>query len=401
MIHFGLGGDDRDLILNHALHLDDALAAQLRYGIRQGDKILYQFSPEAFDRLRLIIYQSSRESSNLYMREAFTELLRYLDYSGGMDAPDAHEAPRNQRNEFIDELREALGEREFANLDEAEAFAKEYADRFNNTPSERLRGCTPHQTRSLITYEWDRPNAPILLNKDIPESHLEDVMYFQNTKILLTMLRDEKGAKITSAGNLNRAFAHRVGERCMDQSDIPWDLRQYRPNWNEQDYMPLHIPRVICGLARLIRKSKGKFYITKKGEKLLEPEAAGELYARLFLTYYRRFDMAYADLDMEAPGIQHTFGYTLFMIRRLAADWTLAGELAESVVFPAVEYELPLSTPYSGNRAFWFVCLRIFGPLMHFGLLESESEDGLRFKDKENTPVRITPLFDKLIQFNV
>ena len=65
----------------------------------------------------------------------------------------------------------------------------------------------------LLQAEWDQPGGPLWVNADLSLIDVENALNFQNTRILLGTLADEKdGVPATAAGNLNRQFARRMFE---------------------------------------------------------------------------------------------------------------------------------------------------------------------------------------------
>jgi hypothetical protein len=129
---------------------------------------------------------------------------------------------------------------------------------------------------------------------------------------------------------------------------------------------------------------------------LLADEQAGQLYNLLFLTFFRRFHLAYLDHRDEAPLVQDTLPISLFLVSRLMNDWVTVDEVVD-FLFPAqVRQQLPV--PAYGDIAVRLAYSRIVRPLLWLGLLEDRKwDEGSLAK----TELRKTELFDRVLQFNV
>lgn len=98
------------------------------------------------------------------------------------------------------------------------------------------------------------------------------------------------------------------------------DTIRFNKVLNEHDVRPLHIIRIICELARLVRRRKRKFLVTNKGQQLLGEQKAGELYTLLFRTFFRQFNLSYLDGLPECYGLQGTIAYSLYRLKKVGAS---------------------------------------------------------------------------------
>jgi hypothetical protein len=204
-------------------------------------------------------------------------------------------------------------------------------DRFNQRPDDALGGLSPHQVERLLQLDWGQEGSPLVLNRGLSLEELAPSRDLRNTRTFLRLLVEEDGTKLTTSGNLNRAFVRRM----MEEGDWVWFRgmapEEIRQVWNEGDFFSLHRLRVLADLAGLIRKLKGRFVVTKKGKKLLQDEGgAGELFAVLFETQFRKMNLAYLDRHPAGPEFQHTIGYSLFHLGEAARDWRTPEELVKT-----------------------------------------------------------------------
>ena len=64
----------------------------------------------------------------------------------------------------------------------------------------------------LLQADWEEVDGPLQLRADLQLAELEREPHFQNARILLQKLVEEKGADTTAAGNLTRSYAGQMLE---------------------------------------------------------------------------------------------------------------------------------------------------------------------------------------------
>jgi len=252
------------------------------------------------------------------------------------------------------------------------------------------------EIEKLLRADWQTPHGAIYVPDDLSVDEANRSVLFRNARTLVNALNESGGTRATGAGNLNRKF---VGE-MMEKIELPpktvLTIRRVNKVINEWDVWPLHITRIIVELAGLIRRHKCMFKAIQKKQHLLADEQAGLLYNLLFLTFFRRFHLAYLDNMNEAPLVQDTLPITLFMVSRLMNDWVTVDEVVD-FLFPAqVRQQFPV--PAYGDIAASLADTRIMTPLLWLGLLEERGQDE---RSWTKTELRKTDLFDRVLQFNV
>ena len=294
------------------------------------------------------------------------------------------------------EVEALLPELESLSLEEVNTRIGSIMDRFNQRPADAMGGLSPNQVERLLQQEWGQEEGPLGLNRGLSLEELAPSRDLRNTRTFLQLLVEEDGAKLTTSGNLNRAFVRRM----MDEGNWVWFRgmapEEMRQVWNEGDFFSLHKLRVLADLAGLIRKFKGRFVITKKGKKLLDDERAGELFALLFETQFRKMNLAYLDRRPAGPELQHGMAYTLFHLREAARDWRTPEELVEPLLLP---YVLEAMVPMPGSRRPDLILeTRVLDVLEGFGLLEMEERPG-RDPWLPERRYRTAPLYERFIAF--
>jgi hypothetical protein len=166
---------------------------------------------------------------------------------------------------------------------------------------------------------------------------------------------------------------------------------------NEQDVVWLNVLRHVLAMGGLIMRRKG-FRITRRGRELVADDRAGELYALLFETLFRKLNLQVLDNSDRHAGLQSTIAFSFYRLRTCARDWSPPEKLAsEAWLESAKDPPTPADQQY-GDMRHWSFHHRVLAPLVHFGLLE---ERELTAKEKWTRPVemRKAPLFDQFLRF--
>jgi len=403
-VTFRLTAENRDLIVDHAVAVNDELSKKLRWGIVEGKRLTFTFLLHEFLDLVDGLASEAGHASTRYLRRRFSRI--YDELARRLDAVLA--SPRDldtatligPHDEFHREIQEALKRESFGNLDEVNKRLQELSEARNRQPIPDFDGLSPLQVNQLIYGDWESQKAPVVLNRELSLNDLDRAEILTNARVFLCALLESNGTKATSAGNLNRKFVRQMVEMMSWPTGFLEDLRSFNKTWNEEDVFPLHILRVVLVLAGMVRKYKGSFRITKKGERLTQESAAGELFATLFQTFFRKFNLGYLDRCPECPSVQHTIAYSLFMVGRHATRWVSPQQLARKLFLPAVSAEIPLS-PYDIDDKALISETRILRPLTRFGLIECQHSEERALFRMPLACVRKTVLFDAFLNFNL
>jgi len=267
---------------------------------------------------------------------------------------------------------------------------------YNAAPQAELGGLSPVQVGELIYGDW-KSIGGLRLDEGCRNADLESARFLQVARLLLAAARDEGPLPATQAGNLPRRSVAQLVDRIPGSGEVLEVLRGPGGVLNEQDIYLLHIPRVVLGLAGLLVRRKG-FRITGRGRTLLDERRTGELFAELFRTFFRSFNLAYLDRGPAQPGLQRTVAFSIFQVGRHAADWGTAEQLADRVLLPDA---LDPSDPYFGSHtARWLLATRLLNPLVEFGLLERRLT-GTGPDWQRVSEFRKSPLFDRFIRVDI
>jgi len=287
--------------------------------------------------------------------------------------------------------------RSWENPGELRAFVARRMAAYNHTPQVELGGLSPDQAHQLLDGDWETTGA--LRVGTLSADDAGATPHLVEARALLGALCDAPlGA--TATGNLNRAALRTLRERGAGKDPEFDHLYTPGPNANELDFFLLHIVRVTCELARLLRRSRGTFRALKLGRELAAPARAGDLHRVLFFTFHRVFNLAYLDRMEENPALQHTIAFSWYQLGRLAADWGSCEAIAKDAVLPAAHPAPPPPSSYRLDDLPFQFRARVVRPLIQFGLLERRPLPGDvgRSRDFE---IRKTASFDLFLQFDL
>jgi hypothetical protein len=270
---------------------------------------------------------------------------------------------------------------------------------YNARPQGALGGLSPDEMAILLYGDW-REEGALRLTEDLPAAELSGAAILADARTLLTYVREQGPVKETAAGNLPRAVVASLlpSLRMLAQPESAVPLPPMKVV-NEDDILWLSVLRHTLTFGGLLIRRKG-FRITARGRVLLAEERSGELYATLFRTLFRKLDLRALDRWGEQAGLQSTVAFSFYKLRSCAQAWsspdTLAGSAwLETAQDPPTEWQ----AAHGDFRSSTFRH-RVLTPLVHFGLLEERrlpSEDWWH----EPVEVRVTPLFDRFLRFDL
>ncbi len=297
-------------------------------------------------------------------------------------------------------LQTLLDQGSFRSIDELNLALHDLMDAHNQQPDPEMGNLSPNQVNKLIYSKWEGSDSTVKLNEDIVLYDLQEARFLLNARIFLETLANQQGDTATAKGNLNRKFTKLMFERMHWRPGHKEDTIRYNKVLNEQDVWSLHVVRIICELAGLVRKRKRKFLVTNKARKLLADGKSGELYALLFRTFFRQFNLAYLGCLPECFGLQATVVYSLYRLKSVAASWQSPESLVQVILLPKVREQIQKSVS-AHIKLHWFIEARLVRPLEDFGLLECSYDDTVKTLIRRPEKVRKTDLFDRFISFSL
>ena len=237
-----------------------------------------------------------------------------------------------------DELRKALGDRQFTSLDEVQAYLNHHVQQRNRRPVDEFHGLSPEQMYRMLNFPFTSPEL-VRFPEVVDTAPAAPILTLFN---LLVEAIGEHGLKPTAKGNLPRKL-------CRDAALIYWGQETYGERTRfgginrEDDFPDLHITRLVAELAGVFRKYKGHFILSRDCRKSLGANGLAAIYPRLLRTYVEQFNWGYWDGYPELRFIQSAFLFTLYLLTQYGDTWQphLFYEDCFLRAFPAVLDEVP------------------------------------------------------------
>lgn len=251
-----------------------------------------------------------------------------------------------------------------------------------------------------LLYDTYGDHLPLKLRGSIDSSILDRIPFFRLTEELLSIIRRDKGIKLTPLGALPKKtlfelYAHRfITDKAID-SGVTKLTR-------ESDSEVLRTLHVTIKLAGLVRNSKGKLVLTKKSEKVLLADQRVELFKVALSTFTDKFNWSFNDGYPDHPIGQFGWGFTVYLLHKF-------GEDGQPIEFYANKYlqAFPQFLSYFPQREFgtpkidFTRCygLRTFERFLEwFGLISIQHAG--RFPDKHKDMVMPSDLMNRIFQFD-
>ncbi len=295
-------------------------------------------------------------------------------------------------------LRQALEDRQFESLEEVQAFVEQHAQQQNQSALDEFHGLSPEQMHRLLHFPFTSPQLvrfPEILDS-VPKAPI--LTLFD----LLTGAIGEQGLKPTAKGNLPQKF-------CRDAALVYWGEQKYRKKTQfgginrEDDFLDLHVTRLVAELAGLVRKYRGRFILSRDCRTLLARDGLAGVYPRLLRTYIEQYNWGYWDRYPELRFIQQASLFTLYLLTRNGATWLPHEFYEESFLraFPMVLNEVPPDAVFSPEEEIrncytWRTLVHFAGFL---GLAEVEPITEERYCHQYR--VKALPLLDETVRFQL
>ncbi|MBP1749521.1 MAG: motif domain protein [Deltaproteobacteria bacterium] len=264
----------------------------------------------------------------------------------------------------------------------------------NRTPSDDFQGISSEQMHRLLHFPFSSPDL-ITFSPNLTKTIKAPVMHLFN--LLLTAI-GEKGLKTTATGNLPVKFMRQAADEYFtEENKLPFEIR------TETDFFDLHITRLVCGLAGLIRKYRGRFIMTTRLRKLLAEGGTAAVYTELFHTFLKEYNWAFRDGYPAFPIIQQSFAFSLYLFHRFGSEWNPPNFYTDCFIkaFPAILNEAASQLTYTApenivGSCYSLRCLEGFA--VFFGLMDIEYEgtDTIDRKFK----LKKTALLDEVVNFH-
>lgn len=211
----------------------------------------------------------------------------------------------------IDALRAALENRNFESVDELRAYAGNFVSGLNRAPGVNFHGLSPDQMHRILYSPFDSPE---LVNFPEAPPSATDAPVMKYVQLLIDAIGEE-GLKATEKGNLPRALCREAARTCMSTPPPRWPLPPDRV-YREADLPDLERVHFAMLEAGLLRRTKGRFFLTQKCRKTLQKTGLPGIYPLLLRSYASRVNWGYLDLLPRYSIIQDSFLFSLFVLQQ-------------------------------------------------------------------------------------
>jgi hypothetical protein len=200
----------------------------------------------------------------------------------------------------------------FESLEDLNKALAAHFEKMNNRAVADFQGLSPTQMHILLLQTF-QPDSPLKV-KTPTSDQLARIPFFLLTVDLLKAVQVAGQVKATSKGNLPVALCKELYAKKhilheMIESGI---TKAYK----EEDYPSIHAAHIVSKQAGFLRLLKGKILLTKKGEKLLQPEHQPTLFQELLEIYCKKYNWAYLDGIENQTIAQTEMGYLLFILSK-------------------------------------------------------------------------------------
>lgn len=233
----------------------------------------------------------------------------------------------------------------------------------------------------------------MFLNEKLNEGDLKGSHLCTAGISTLAYMRDNGGIQLTKSGAFKRKFVVWAVDAFQWPGYTPEELYRINKVLNEDDVTPISYLHVLLLSARLIRHAKGKAVLTKAGAAVLGNY--GRLHARMFETFFTRFDFAALErwpIELADADTMHSLG----VVRNRLNDWVAYPEFT-GWCLPVLALE-----PQRGmaeEDAMFYLATRFVRPLHWLGLIEVD--EPRRYPPISEVQLRKTPLFDRFLRIEM
>lgn len=298
-----------------------------------------------------------------------------------------------------DELSDLLSGQEFGSIEEVQAAADTLMAKQNKKAQDDFHGLSSEQVYRMLNFPYDTPELFQFVDQLPIEPDAPILMLIEGVVSAI----DEKGLAATKArGGLPQKLCRKIWDD-YSKSYADDTFASFHKVNKEDDFFELHVARVILELAGFLRKTKGRFYLTKNYQKIASESGVKGLYPIIFKTYCREFNWGYWDHYNDVPFIQQSFLFTLYLLKQHGEKMTFTSVYEDHFLraFPMVIDEMEgssYSTPEEDLcRCYYFRAIKRF--LVFLGLAELEVIKNDKQYDHKYK-IKKTPLFDAVVHFN-
>jgi hypothetical protein len=284
----------------------------------------------------------------------------------------------NPAQPAVEEIKEALGSRNFDSIEEAQKFVDLFMERKNWVSQIDFLGLSSEQVHRMLYDPLETLEDMVRFNHDLETEAFREIPVVKNALYFLTRLKEAGPLRATAKGNLPLAFARELYNEFLAER-FGFGIR------SEEQAVNVNTLRHLLRMCGWLKKTRNHYSLTKKGRALLAMGFAGPHFFTLLNAFTRKFNWAFQDLYPPYWGIQGGFVFSLYMLHRKARQFIAAKDLSDAFMraFPPVlseaEYDLPMDPADSVRHCFSLRFLERFCEYFGFADIRREKNETYGF----------------------
>jgi len=254
-------------------------------------------------------------SGKQYKNCCFGKLVEFPKRNSFKDLP-------NYDSEVINSVKAHIENKEFSSLKELNQELNQFFHNYNEKPRDDFLGLSPNQIQYILYNPFSLTNKIFVFEYgDYFKKNIKKAPFLEQAIYFLNKLYEAGEMKATQKGNLPKAFVMELYQRFFSK-------REYIVIPHREDYLP-EATRLkhILNMAGLIKKRKNKFYLTQKGESLIKDKKIRELFDKLILTFFKKWNWGALDGYSELSLIQASAVFNIYLLNKKAKNWISGEEL--------------------------------------------------------------------------
>ncbi len=268
----------------------------------------------------------------------------------------------------------------------------------------RTGGPSSLMIEEMLNCNWEKPDSPVYLRDDLPYSVLQHCNFFYNARQFLLTLQKAGEFELTRNQFLKRKAVNLLLKQTRWPEGHIDNIRKYKEYIDETDELTLHGIRLLVDIAGLTHQTDDNRYLLNESRQdLLKEENSGKLYRTLVSAYFKEMDMAYLGTSLEIPQLQYSIPFIIYQLTVHAQNWTPIEDLLPEILLFSVKIELDLMNMDGIDISKDLLSEDLFASLERFCLVETRKVSEPDPDEPINHPdqLRITPLLEKFIEFNI
>lgn len=198
-----------------------------------------------------------------------------------------------------EDIQKLINERGINSMEQLQALLDEIYAKQNSIGLKEFLGLSPNQMQQIL-YGSFEPGS-VMAFKTCPDEVLDQIPFFRMCEEILkhTVLAKNPFKLTASTSSLPVKIVKELYETGIRKHEFieKGIVKLYK----ETDWNFLHVAKIILEVAGIVRKTHGKWNLTKKGEKLTKPQERNALFRTILVTFIQKYNWAYLDYYVEMP----------------------------------------------------------------------------------------------------